>query len=312
MSPIYHVTGSDLEIFKAKTNGVVDGFCEQTLTCSGGLTPNTEKAWSPSWTITNPAVGSYTLTLSGGLSTVQAPLEVISAFSPTGPILKGVFVGDSITLANQAWVTNGGFVGRLKAYFGDRLVLLGTQSTDGNAHEGHSGQYWTWHREFGPLSDGGDVDISNYETNDIADTPDFYYFSLGINDIYTAINANPKKTAAEQIAESLAADAEAFITGIQADNPNASIIIATVFTAGDTSAEGDTLTEYNDYMADFNVEISSRFDNRTAGGVYVVHHHLATDPETDYPDAVHPSDAGHVRIAERGKGIITKLMADAT
>ncbi len=311
MSPIYHVNGSDLEIFKAKTNGVVDGFCPQTLTCSGGLVPNTDKAWSPSWTIANPPVGSYTLTLSGGSSTVQAPLEVLSPFSPTGPILKGVFVGDSITLASQAWVTNGGFVGRLKAYFGDRLTLLGTQSTSGNAHEGFSGQYWGWHREFGPLANGGDVDIDNYETNTISDTPDFYYFSLTINDIYVAIQADPKKTAAAQIAESLADDAEALIAGIQTDNPSASIIIATAFTAGDTSAEGDTATEYADYMADFNVDISSRFDNRTGSGVYVVQHHLATDPETDYPDAVHPSDAGHVRIAERGKGIITKLLADA-
>lgn len=227
------------------------------------------------------STGTSTLTVGG----VSETINVVDDVTGGATTASGVFCGDSTTLATG----HGGWVKYIKDYFTTRLTLLGTQSTAGYAHEGHSGKTWEWmatHAD-SPFTSGTDtLDIAAWETA-IGATPDFIVFMLGINDFFAASTTGFDATVTTALGH-----ADTLIAAIEAQMSGCQIFVGTPL-PGNARTTGPTWS-------------SNRADNKLkfqrAAKLYADHFssarliktHVEIDPWRGYPEAdgVHPNTSG--------------------
>ncbi len=162
------------------------------VTSDSGAQDSRSWSWTPtasahgfhSWSV--EIINPYTLYTYGTYSTI---IKIDSAGYNYNDSVKVMFTGNSL-LASGHITTE-----ILNNYIGDAstdtLILLGTQGSGTNLHEGYGGKKYSWFATdaSSPFTNGGVLDFGNYFENTIADTPNFVGFFLGTNDIFIATDS---------------------------------------------------------------------------------------------------------------------------
>lgn len=264
-----------------------DGACSQAM--SSDLPVYTLK--EDRWRFYPTTPGSYAMTVSSANRAQLGALDVVAQLAGGAPTRSCVFVGDSITVATG----HGGFVKYCKDALGTKLTLLGTQSTAGYAHEGYSGQTWAF---FATNGASPFANIATWKAAIGGVDPDFMFFNLGTNDLYSAALATIDATITTAFGH-----AETLLAALRSTFPSTKFVIGSGFPGnGRGSAWGGDAARftYRSKMHRLFERTLQDFGGREGDGIVVCPTHLPIDPIVGYPlaDQVHPDVlVGHPQAA---------------
>ncbi len=259
-------------------------------------------------------VGEWGLTVevrrSDGGAVVDGGTAVVSvsaAIPPTGPPIRLLLVGDSLTAGAF-------YVDDLASMLGARGSFLGTRITaKGHAHEGWPGAGWMRLATFFSQPEGdtpnspflsapGRLDIPAYGTR-IGGSPVVVTWLLGTNDVFAA----PLDTLEDAVTTTFS-NANRLLAAFHQTFPDADLVIA-MPPVGNDRAEAfqtdydppdDDRWVWRQKIHRWQERTVEEFGGREAERIHLVPLYSALDGTSDYPadNALHPLESGHHVIAE--------------
>ncbi len=243
---------------------------------------------------TPPSSGEHNLIIRGGTSSALRTIEAVAEPSPW-PTFSVAFLGDSITVANQAHVLKG-FVGRFGDDIGANVTLLGTQSTTWDstsyAHDGAAGDGWEqFDSPAQVLQDGGGFNLVAYETA-LGARPDVMFINLGTEDALDSIAAGRSVT---EHTDKAKGHIDSVIGGITAAWNNVDIVLCTSLPGAFFQTD-----QQRAFVYAYNRMLLAEYASGQVAQVHVLPVHLCVDPHVGYPstDTWHPNDATHQAVAD--------------
>jgi|LGVE01.1.fsa_nt_gb hypothetical protein len=315
---IYAVVGHEMSVYFDNLVRSMEGL-NIDVACSVG-THQSER-----WTLNaaDPVTTSLTLTGYGrhgetALGSKTADLIVKGSTVGSGITKKCLFIGDSTTAA-------GAYTGELVTLFGVDAMdisLAGTKGSAPNLHEGISG--WTVAKFYAdatsPFVFSGVFDFAQYLSTNGLNTPDYVFFNLGINDLFS-------KTSDSEVDGSMStmiSQLEAMATDIHA--VSAAIKIGMMVTIPPASSQdpfganyssGQTLWRYKRNILLWARKLIDTFASREGSGFFLVPLNCNIDTVHNFPVAaaaaansrtvtqivrqnngVHPATEGYYQMAD--------------
>jgi lysophospholipase L1-like esterase len=171
---------------------------------------------------------------------------------------------------------------------GGAMDLVGTVPGPSGHHEGHSG--WVIQQ----IRDSIDGFLSGCtDSTDTHEAPHVVLLMIGTNDTNGGFELSSAPARLGDLMDRIAVDV-----------PDALLVVAQIVPNGDENADSDK-------VAPFNAAIPDLVSARAAAGQHVVRvdMHAALDPTTDFSDALHPNDAGYVKMADVWYSVLKPLLS---